>query len=239
MNAKNCIAWPVASLLCLIGSLQTYAFSEFTADKCVIQNEPMALLYLSCGNANLISKNYSAAVEDYRKGLDALTSAGDNGIAFLISFGMTVACDNLQRTEQCQSSIEQIRNLLNIPEKGDDVSEYPFLENEEVPNYLKIIVGMAPSVEIRGTLFSFLSEIFPYSVVSYPLGMHHTKGSPCPCERHLIAQPCKSFWKRLEKLGHNIRRACEKVLDILERCLNISDKIQGTLKEKTENRESV
>jgi hypothetical protein len=196
-------------------------------------NESLALLYLSCANANLLSHNDLSALQDYQKALEVLGDAGDSGLEFLISYGMVVACDRLQIRDQCESHLLRLRAVINSPE-ADDAAEYELPENasNDIPDYLRALAAEAPSLEIRGALQSFVSEVFIgfYSHSDHRSNLGH---------KSFVAKPCKSFWKKLEKLAHNIRRACEKVLDVIERSLNVWDRIEGKLKNQEEDNKSL
>ncbi len=180
-------------------------------------NENLPLLYLSCANANLIAEKYEEAFDDYQRTYNT-SSLADSGVKFLIAFGMAIVSDNLNLTECCQQSISQIRSLI----ESDDKKEDGFLEyispDSTVLNYLKGIACMASSKKIRNELLMIIDEIFPSSILS----------SSFLYESDLRAMPCKSFWKRMETLAHNIWNACDKVLNIIERCLDIYGRVNGS-----------
>ena len=194
-------------------------------------SEPLAVLYLSCANANLLSNNDRSALQDYQKALEALGDFGDRSLEFLISYGMIVACDRLQIRDLCEDHLFRLRALINdLNQQEDSLEENPLPEkiSDEIPNYLRALAATAPSVEIRSALQSLVSEIF---IGSYS----HSAYRGNPAYKPFLAKPCKSFWQKLEKLAHNIRRACEKVLDIIERSLDIWDRVEGKLKDKNDS----
>jgi hypothetical protein len=194
-------------------------------------NEQLALLYLSCANVNLISQNYSSAFDDFQKVLQTVSDSNDNGIEFLTLFGMVIACDNLGLKDSCEQYLTRIKILIDSVDEEDDDFTEASPENKKVPCYLATIANMSPTVEIKSILMSFIFEIFPASLGSYSSSFQKMRLSTFKSQ-FFVAQPCKSFWKRVEKLGHNVKRTCEAVLDIIERCLDVRDRIQGKSKEK-------
>ncbi len=236
MIRKIFVTLPVTSILFLACTMQPNASlvqhdSSLNLEEQVSSNEQLILLYLSCGNVNLLSQNYSSAFDDYQRALDALTNSSSNGLEFLILFGMVIACDNLHLTDLCKFNILRINALINSAEE-DGVTEYLTTEDDEVTSYLKALANMSPSIEIRDTLQFYISEIFPSSPASYSLSANYMNPALFSYEGQCMIYPCKSFWKRLEKLGRNIRRGCEKVLDIIERALDIKDRVEGKPQQK-------
>ncbi len=233
MNGKTLVILPIVSVMFLASAMQPHASfvqhdSSPNLEEQAPSNEQLILLYLSCGNVNLMSQNYSSALDDYQKALGLLTNARDNDMEFLILFGMTIACDNLHLTDLCEFNISRIRALINSPDEEEDgVTEYMTAEDDKVPSYLRTLADMSPSIEIRDALRSFISEIFPPSLTSLSPFGNYTIPSHFHYERHVMMHPCKSVWKKIEKFGRKVRRTCEKILDIIERCLDIKDRIQG------------
>ena len=233
MNTKKtvslfiaCITFSVCSMpFCAAPNLDA---SQRNFEEKVPSNEQMALLYLSCGNVNLTSKNYASALDDYKKALDLVDDSVDSGVEFLIVFGMAIACDNLHLADLCKGNMARIRSLMNaFEDEEDNNEEYTSTESDEVPNYLRGLANMARSVEIRSTLLLLISDIFPSSSASYLPTLNRANSRFFSQERQHMIIPCKSFWKRLEKLAKNIDHACHKVMDLIERALDLRDRAQG------------
>jgi tetratricopeptide (TPR) repeat protein len=169
MNVRSLTAVSAASILIVTGSIHADVALEqqewLGIDEQESLNEGMALLYLSCGHVNLMSKRYSSALDDYQKALNVLNGSNDNGIEFLILFGMVVAYDNLNLTDLCENTILQVRTLIDASyEEDDDIMQYTLPEEEaddRALTYLEALASMAPSIDIRNALLSFISEIFP------------------------------------------------------------------------------
>ncbi|MBX9744880.1 MAG: hypothetical protein K2X08_06700 [Chlamydiales bacterium] len=178
-----------------------------------------------------MSKKYKFALQDYQRAFDRLDGSKDNGIEFLVAFGMVIVCDNLHLLEQRDENISRIRSMIDTFDDEEDLNDYRSMSDEDnrVHIYLRMLAGMAPSIEVRGILLSFLSEIFPSSLASYSLSKSNrpVKLAYFSYEKPVVARPCKSFWKRLEKLGHNIVRACDKVITLLERFCDVRDRLGG------------
>lgn len=233
MNTKKTASLFIACILFSFCSVSHCAAfnpcdSQGNFEEKVASNEQMALLYLSCGNVNLASKNYASALDDYMKALDLMDDSVDSGVEFLIIFGMTIACDNLHLSDLCKRNMLRIKTLMSAFEDEDeDIEEYSVNGDDEVPNYLRSLANMAQSEEVRGMLLFLISDIFPSSSASN-LPMYNRLNP------HLFSQEkqhtiilCKSFWKRMEKLAQNIDHACHKVLDLIERALDVRDRLHG------------
>jgi hypothetical protein len=146
---------------------------------------------------------------------------------------MAIACDNLYLTDLCKINMARIKALMNaFEDEDDDIEEHVATENDEVPNYLKSLANMARSAEARSALLFLISDIFPSSSTSYLPMLNRVNSRFFSQEKQYMIIPCKSFWKRLEKLAKNIDHACHKVMDLIERALDIRDRAQGKNKRK-------
>ena len=241
MNIKKAVSLFIACILFSVCSIPRCIASnpydsQANFEEKVASNEQIALLYLSCGNVNLTSKNYASALDDYIKALDLLNDSVDSGVEFLIVFGMAITCDNLHLTDLCKRNMARIRALMNaFEDEDDDIEEYTDTENDEVPNYLRNLANMAQSAEVRSTLLLLISDIFPSSSTSYLPMLNRVNSHFFSQEKQYVIIPCKSFLKKLEKLAKNIDHACHKVMDLIERALDIRDRVQGKSTRKKNN----
>ncbi len=201
-------------------ALQEKALSV-TEDLRLPCSEELALLYLSCGNVNLLSEDDSSALDAYQKASDLLNQSNDCGLKFLTAFGKTIVCDRLNLTTDCTQYLSELRELLPISNEQLDSSLSE--DCDETTLYLKDLAHLSPSQEIQRELLSFVSKISSFSSSH----IQHLGELNAPSfEETLSAQKEKTLWKRMEKLCRNIRKACIKVLDIVERCLDIRDRLK-------------
>lgn len=201
----------------IIGPINSYPTQEgFVKD--ILNNEQVAILYMSCANTNLLSRNYEICVEDYLRTYRTLGDSIEPGMQFLLDFGLVVAYDNLHLVSASNETLIRLQMQIQRDESfEEDNAGYP--EIAPVIQYLNLLARRAPSPDVRANLLSMIQMIFPQSVFSSAV------------QEKIQVTPCKSFGKRLEKLGHNIARSCHKFLDILERCIDLFDRITGIVAE--------
>lgn len=210
--SKKFYFFTITNAVFLTGSLQAdnlyrYQHPSIDMKDQALSDEKISLLYLSCGYSNLISGKYRGAFEDYQKALSSLQGNNNLGMEFLVSFGMAVACDHLQLANDAQKYLSHIKKLIDTCDPEDHgMSESVPQDEREVAEHLRQIAFLSSSIEVRSSLISFISEIFPSSLAS------HSSRALCPkmtshlpsAKNTLTAKPCRSFWKTMKKIRDSI-----------------------------------
>jgi len=199
-----------------------------------LSQENKALLYVTCGYSNLISKNYQDAIEDYQKASSLLLNSDDSGMDFLISFGTIVACDHLHLSQPAQRHTANIRNLISKNFQGrEDSQELIFQNDHQVVESLTALAHTSTSEATKHLLMSFISEIFP----SEPVSLSSTSFKQVNlCALHSAnpyeAQAGFSFWKKAEKLARRIARTWDKIYSIYKQMREVKDDLKSRFKKE-------
>ena len=124
-----------------------------------INDETLSLVYLGCGNTNLLASRYEMALEDFRKA-DSVRNRSDrfSDVQFGILFGKIIAYDNLGERSKCE---QVIGNLFLLACEYDDEEDS---DAEEDPNdalisaYMRKLASCAASQDVRDFLFALLDD---------------------------------------------------------------------------------
>ena len=239
MNRKLLILLTMANGVCIQNSLQ--AEECYDSQRPAIQmtepglsDQQRALLYLSCGYSNLVSQKYSDAFEDYQRARDILQNSDNPGLQFLVSFGMTVTCDNLHLTSATRECLAGIKELLDAGDESED-DMFGMSQNEyEVAKHLAQLALLAPSPVVREALESVVSEVFAPSCTSQT-SLSKTRPSFLSPKTAIAAMPCRSFWKTLKKIKNSIVDAWNELFKIYK---DIKE-IREDFKEKEEKTKTI
>jgi hypothetical protein len=167
MSKKTIVTSALAITLTLNFPVQAYTpdYCDCTStDKTeqTLSQEDKALLYLTCGYANLISENYQDAIEDYQKASNLVSNFDNSGMDFLISFGSILACDHLYLSQSAQLHATHIKNIIkNSFQDRENCQESVFQDYHEIVGSLTSLAHTSTSETTKHLLMSFISEIFP------------------------------------------------------------------------------
>jgi hypothetical protein len=145
---------------------------------------------------------------------------------FLISFGMSVACDNLTFANDAQKHLLHIRKLIDTYDAEDNGLGQSIPRDEyQVAEHLHQIALLASSTETRSSLISFISEIFPSSLASHSSKTLVPKMTPyfLASNKALTTMPCRSFWKTMKKIRDSIVETWNSFFQIYKDIKEIRD----------------
>jgi len=203
-----------------------------------LQNERLALVYIGCGNENLLSHNYSSSLEDFQRASSLLDKQENSYLEldFLIFFGKAIAYDNLGSKDQCQSSMASLFFILTAGEnEGDDIESNATKgrlpkEYEDADEFMKKLAALAPSPNVRDFLLSIVDEMSEELLPSFKIA------DPTPLGRSdwkyydrdtASIEFCKShFWKRMGKMTKKIYTAVMKAKEVWDFIKDIDETLK-------------
>ncbi len=217
--------------LLLLGIFLTNGFSAFASDSLPISKswEINSLFYLESGNTQLLMHKPVNALEDFQTATAFLDKSDKSAsvIAFLISFGQTIAYDAIGDKEQCKQSLGSLLFSINAydefedDEVGDKTGEIDIListDYQEVINFLRELVNIAPSQEVREILLSFIEEMSEEVLPAFKLADRSFSNASdwrFDYGQDAYIDHCKSFWKKIKKF---FREAAEVMKYIAAGC---------------------
>ncbi len=211
------------------------------------QNE--ALLHLGYGNIHLLSGEPWQALECFQKAFSVLDESDESScsIGFLITFSQVIAYDCLGFRDQCRQSIGSLFLAIN---KFDEPSEEEYAElkdNEFVLKeteddkvmiqFLKDLVNLSPSFEVKELLFSLIDDIAEEMLPSFefagPLSFKSMQFGFDNGWDDFSVVTAKSFWKRLRKWTKEVGDWMRDLLKVIKGANEVK-KAYNELKKKDE-----
>ncbi len=227
-------------LIALLG-IGTPCFSEQIAQgahETNLHDEGLALVYVGCGNENLLSHNYVAALEDFGRASSLLKKLEQPcpELEFLIFFGKAIAYDNLELKNECQNALVSLFLILNDGEGMDDESEtngsdvQARAEYEEADQIMKRLAMQAPTFSVRSLLLSVVDEMSEHLLPLFKIA------SPAPLGQNdwqydnnyaISGELCKSHWrKRMEQIAKRIYTFVIKAKEVWDFIKEIDETIR-------------
>lgn len=189
---------------------------ESEAEEINHSNEQAGLWHLSCGNDCLLLKEYLKALQHYKQAERSLNGSSEDALEFLIEFGKAAAFDGLHWDKEREDSLDKLFVLTGMSNQEICNFSEEDAEPENFFLYFRALADAADSQQTKSRLLSLAANIASLDGRAIRLDSQDVGY----CGR-------KSFWRRVEKLAHNVRRTCIKILDLVERCINIADRFQG------------
>lgn len=193
-----------------------------------LHDESMALVYIGCGNANLLAHNFSLALEDFQRASSLLSKLETPMLemAFLVSFGKAIASDNLGLKDQCQNAIGAMFFILNEGQTDEESDGYDsgisdaILPNEceEAADIMKQLATLAPSTSVREILLSIVQEmsqeLLPLFKIADPVPLSQSDWKYNSENTDASNELCKSWWKKIEKFANKAYKTVLKAKEV-------------------------
>lgn len=232
--------------LCLMLGVPCFS-AEFQHDLKEWQSE--CLLHLGYGNAGLLLDEPLYALEEFQKATTLLDTSDNSSsiISFLISFGQAIAFDCLGLKEHCRESIGSLFLAINEYDEEEELTDIDeqsipnFVENKAAIEFLRDLVSVAPSPEIRELLFSFIEdmaeELLPTFEFAEQPFFEKTNWKVDDGKDGVHIQQCKkkSWWKKFRKWCSEAAAWVHDVVKIAKGAKEVKD-VYEDWKKKNEQR---
>lgn len=201
--------------------------SASTAQNNESHQESLAVIYIGCGNGNLLYQDYSSALEDFQRASSVLDKCDCHcpELDFLIAFGRVIAYDNLGLEDKCYATMTSLLRIFNEEKNADDDFGSNGLEDESSEYYeeagelLRKLAGLASS-SVRNFLLSFVDEMSEELLPSFkvsdavPLSQLSWKYNN---RNTATVDLCKSsFWKKVGKTAKGVYKAMMKTKQVID-----------------------
>lgn len=210
-----------ACCMCL-GSLLLASNKSNVADV-EMSDDYLAVVYLACGNANLLSGDYGLAVQDFEKTSFLLSKLKDRypEFEFLALFGKVIAYDNLHDFDQAEQALGTLFILINESESVDlsEVLERPSpAEDKEAVEIMRKLASLASSPQIRDILLFIIDEMSEELISQFQLSDSFSWSQQAwdyDYGNDECVELSKSFWKRTKKIFVKLPQALQWIARLI------------------------
>lgn len=156
-----------AILFAICIGLISPSFSDETSnfsEKVEMHDDSLMLIYLACGNANLLSGDFESSIQDFQKASTLLTKTQEqySELEFLVSFGKAIAYDNLGMVDQAKQAIGSLFILINESEdiESNSITGKPSSsDSQEAVEIMRKLASLASTSQIRDMLLLIVDEM--------------------------------------------------------------------------------